>query len=375
VTPAGVLAGEVVIADGLIEAVGPDRRRRRGRAVELGDRWLVPGFIDTHVHGGGDAQCNSDDPDEIAAVARFHARHGTTSMLAAVVPSPSTELESSIRAIARATVFPGVLGIHLEGPFVNPRRRGAMDPAGFLAPDPALAERLLETGRGSVRMMTLAPELPGSVGLVRMLVARGVLASVGHSDATYEQTRAAVAAGARSATHLFNAMRPLDHREPGVIGAALDLPEVNCELICDGVHSDPVALRLVHRLKGTAGVRLVTDAIEAAGMPDGEYRLGRSAVTVAGGRAMLSDGSAIAGSTLTMDAAVRNVVRWLGVTVEQASAMTSPGPARVLGLEGRKGSIARGLDADLVVLDDELNVCATVIAGTPVFSTIPGLGA
>jgi N-acetylglucosamine-6-phosphate deacetylase len=248
-----------------------------------------------------------------------------------------------------------------------------MDQASFLEPDLAVAARLLEAGGGAVRMMTLAPELPGALELVEMLVSHGIVASIGHTDASYEQALAAVAAGARSATHLFNAMRPLAHREPGVVGAVLELPEVSCELICDGVHIDPVVLRLAHRAKGTAGVRLVTDAIEAAGMPDGEYRLGRAPVTVAGGRATLSGGGAIAGSTLTMDAAVRNAVRFLGVRVEDAVAMASGLPARLLGLERRKGAIAPGMDADLVVLDGELNVCAALIGGDPVMSTLDGL--
>ncbi|MBV9424489.1 MAG: amidohydrolase family protein, partial [Solirubrobacterales bacterium] len=240
---------------------------------------------------------------------------------------------------------------------------GALDPETFLDPDPAALARLLAAGAGSVRVMTFAPELPGAPELIDSLLRSGVVASLGHTDATYAQARAAVERGARAATHLFNAMRPLHHREPGVVGAALDLPEVSCELICDGIHVDPAALRLVLRVKGAGGARLVTDAMEAAGMPDGRYRLGRAEVIVTGGRARLAGGGPIAGSTLTMDVAVRNAIRFLDLSMDEASALASANPARLLGLGGRKGAISPGLDADLVVLDEELRVCGTLIAG------------
>ncbi len=238
-----------------------------------------------------------------------------------------------------------------------------MDPSVFLGPDERVLGRLLEAGGAAVRMMTLAPELPGALGLVERLARAGVIASIGHSDADYEQARAAVRAGARAATHLFNGMRPFHHREPGVLGAVLDLPEVSCELICDGLHVAPAALRLVYRAKGAAGVRLVTDATEAAGMPDGRYRLGSATVEVREGAVTLAGGSAIAGSTLTIDVAVSNAVRFLGITVEQAVALASANPARLLGLDDRKGALAVGMDADLVVLDQELLACGTVIGG------------
>jgi N-acetylglucosamine-6-phosphate deacetylase len=349
VTPSGTVPGEVVVADGRIVEVHPAPRGDPG--------WLVPGYVDLHVHGGGGAQCNTADPDEIAAVARFHATHGTTALLATTVAAPIDELEAALRAIAAT----GVLGAHLEGPFISRRRPGAMDPETFVDPDPRVLERLLAFG--GVRLMTLAPELPGALELIGLLVQAGVVASLGHSDATYVEAGAAVGAGARAATHLFNAMRPLHHREPGVAGAALDLPELSCELICDGVHADPAALRLAYRAKGLAGIRLATDATEAAGMPDGEYRLGRAAVMVRAGIARTAGGAALAGSTLTMDAAVRNAVRFLGLTVEEAVALASTNPARLLGLGDRKGAIAPGMDADLVVLDDALNVRATMIGG------------
>jgi N-acetylglucosamine-6-phosphate deacetylase len=361
VTPSGVIAGEVTVVGKRIAAVCAQPKRDRGEYVDLGALWLAPGFIDTHVHGGAGAQCNTADPDEVDAVAAFHAQHGTTALLATTVAAPLGELETSLAAISRSGAT--VLGAHLEGPFLSSRRPGAMDPAAFIDPEPAAIARLLRAGGGTLRMMTLAPELPGAPELVAALARADAIASLGHTEATYEQAEAAVAAGARSATHLFNAMGPLHHREPGIVGAALDLPQLSCELICDGVHVDPPALRLAHRAKGTDGMRLVTDAIQAAGMADGRYLLGLAAVDVSGGVARVHGGQSLAGSTLTMDAAVRNAVEFLDVPVPEAVAMGSLNPARLLGIADRKGAIAAGADADLVVLDGELRCRATMVAG------------
>lgn len=331
--------------------------------LELGESWLVPGYIDPHVHGGGGAQCNTSEPEEIAAVARFHARHGTTGLLATTAAAPVSELCAALEAINRRAV-PNLLGAHLEGPFLNAGQAGAMDPAYFLDPDPGALERLLAAGAGAVRAMTLAPELPGAIEVVRRLAEAGVVASIGHTNASDSDARAAVRAGARAATHVFNAMGTLHHRAPGAVGAALDLPEVSCELICDGVHVGPVAMRLLYRAKGALGTRLVTDASAAAGMPDGTYRLGSRSICVTDGCARTSgEGGTIAGSTLTMERAVQNAVRFLGVGIEEAILISSTNTARLLGLERRKGAIAAGLDADLVVLSETLAVEATMIAG------------
>jgi N-acetylglucosamine-6-phosphate deacetylase len=364
ITPSATVAGEVAIEGGRIDGVGP--LGTDDGVIDLGRLWLAPGYIDVHVHGGGGAQCNSSDRDEIAAVARFHVAHGTTALLATTVAAPPDELYAALGTIARSTGAGDgaeVLGTHLEGPFLSRRWPGAMDPATFLDPDAQTVERLLQASAGTLRLMTVAPELPGALELIVKLVEHGAIASVGHSDASYDQVRAAVAAGVRSATHTFNAMRPLHHREPGVLGAVLDLPEVSCELIGDGIHVSPAAMRLAYRAKGAAGIRLVTDAMQATGMPDGEYRLGTARVTVAGGRALVGGGDSIAGSTLTMDEAVRGAVRMLGLTVEDAVGLASANPARLLGLADRKGSIAAGLDADLIVLDEDLHVCAAIVAG------------
>ncbi len=378
-TPDGVLAGEVLIDAGRIVAVnaaegsggtgrvtGPGPAGEAGDALDLGRDWIVPGLIDLHVHGGGGAQFNTTDPDEITAAARFHARHGATGLLATTVSAPLADLAGALGAFARARAGPAgrlLLGVHLEGPFVSVSRPGAMDPATFLDPGDASVESLLAAGGDNVTMMTVAPELPGGLALIQRLTRAGIIASVGHSDASYEQTVAAVSAGVRAATHTFNAMAPFHHRRPGLLGAVLDLPEVSCELICDGVHADPAALRLAYRAKGPAAIRLVTDAISATGMADGDYRLGGVAVRAHAGRATVASGDSIAGSTLTIDAAVRNAVRFLGVELSEAVAMASANPARLLGLEHRKGAIAPGMDADLTVLDDDLNARATLVGG------------
>jgi len=369
VCPDGTQAGEVVVEHGRISSVSPvsnevnaRESREDSELVELGDRWLVPGYIDVHVHGGGGAQCNTSKAEEIAEVARFHARHGTTGLLATTVAAPVEDLCPALAAIAQCPA-PNLLGAHLEGPFLSRERPGAMDPGLFLDPDVGQLERLLAAGAGSIRLMTLAPELPGALELVQQLVRAGVVASIGHTSATDAEAREAVRAGATAATHVFNAMPPFHHRKPGAVGAVLDLQEVSCELICDGFHVDPVAMRLLYRAKGALGVRLVTDATAAAGMPDGQYRLGGRPVTVTGGRAVLADGESIAGSTLTMEAAVQNAVRFLGVPIAEAVLISSTNSARLLGLHGRKGAIAAGLDADLLVLNELLAVEATMVAG------------
>jgi N-acetylglucosamine-6-phosphate deacetylase len=367
ITPQGVVAGEVAIAGSRIASV--DQALAGPESVDLGDRWLAPGFIDTHVHGGAGAQCNTDDPAEVEAMAGFHAEHGTTAMLATTVAATVHELEAALRAIA-ACDSPTVFGAHLEGPFLSQERPGAMNPDTFITPDTAALARLMEAAGGVVRMMTLAPELPGSLELIGALIQENVVVSVGHSDARYDEVVAAARAGARSVTHTYNAMSPLHHREPGVVGAALDLAELNCELICDGIHVSPTALRLVMAAKGREGVRLVTDAMQAAGMADGSYRLGGADVEVVEGRATIAGGGAIAGSTLTMDAAVRSAVEFLNVSVADAVALASSSPARLLGLHDSKGSIAPGFDADLVVLDEGLRCSATMVGGTWVHGAV-----
>jgi N-acetylglucosamine-6-phosphate deacetylase len=352
----GERASWVAIAEGRIEAVGDGDPPPAAETVHLSGRLVVPGYVDLHVHGGDGAQFMSGDPEDCRRVARFHTRHGTTALLATTLTAPPDVLLAAVRGIAAADE-PAIVGAHLEGPWLSQSRRGAQDAATLRTPDPAELDALLAAG--PVRLVSLAPELPGALALIERIVAAGAVAGLAHTDATYEQATAGIDAGARHAIHVFNGMRPLHHREPGVVGAVLDRAEVTCEVIADGHHVHPAVVRLLTRAKGARGTVLVTDAIEATGRPDGDYLLGSEPVQVRGGRATTA-GGALAGSTLTMDAAVRNVCAW-GIPLADALEMASTTPAAVLGL--RKGRIAPGYDADLAVLDADLRPVATMVGG------------
>ncbi|OBG63280.1 N-acetylglucosamine-6-phosphate deacetylase [Mycobacterium sp. E1715] len=322
------------------------------------DGAVVPGFIDMHVHGGGGASYT--DGDGIAGAAEFHLRHGTTTTLASLVSTSPAELLAGVRALAEAARHGIVAGIHLEGPWLSRARCGAHDPALLRAPDPAEVDAALAAGGGAIRMVTLAPELPGADEAIRRFRDAGVVVAVGHTDATYEQVERAIAQGATVGTHLFNAMPPLHHREPGPALALLRDPGVTVELIADGVHVHPAVVDAVIAAAGPDRVALVTDAIAAAGRGDGPFRLGAVAVDVVSGVARVRGTSTIAGSTATMDALFRNVNAGAGLA---AAALTTSGtPARALGLE-RIGFLRSGYDANLVVLDGDLRVTAVMVAG------------
>ncbi|HUH06767.1 MAG TPA: N-acetylglucosamine-6-phosphate deacetylase [Egibacteraceae bacterium] len=369
VTPQQTLrSGWVLIRDGVIAEVGGGAPPPGVTAArDLGGSWVVPGFIDIHTHGGGGAWLSSPDSDEVRRAARFHLEHGTTRLLASIATAPEEQMLAAAATVADliaegdAAAAP-LVGIHFEGPFLSPARCGAQDPSALQTPDVALLDRLLAAGRGTVRTITIAPELPGGMDLVRRAVAAGVIPAVGHTDGAYADAIEAIDAGARLATHLFNAMPPLHHRSPGPIAALLHRREVVCEVVCDGVHLDPAIVRLIFASVGSARVALITDAIAAAGVGDGDYQFGRLRVTVEDGHARLAGGGAIAGSTLTMDAAFRRAVTEVGLSVEDAVVAASSTPARLLGLE-RAGSIAPGNDADLVILDDGLRVSGVLCRG------------
>lgn len=366
VTPARVLApgwlhldGDRVVAVG--EGVPP---ADSGDVVDLGDATVVPGFVDMHVHGGGGASFDTGTADAAATVAAAHLAHGTTSMAASLVTDTRDAMVRSVRELALA-VQDGVLaGVHLEGPWLSPNRSGAHQPGSLAEPDPASVEALLAAGDGAVRMVTLAPELTGGIDAVRCITAAGAVAAIGHTDATYDVAREALDAGASVGTHLFNAMRGLHHREPGPVGALLE-SEADVELIADGVHLHPAVLRTAFAAKPGRCV-LVTDAMAAAGAADGDYRLGPMAIEVRDGVARLAnDGSrqgAIAGSTLTMDAAVRYAVRVARLPLLDVVHAASTAPARVLGLDS-VGALEPGRRADVVVLDDGLAVVRVMRAG------------
>jgi N-acetylglucosamine-6-phosphate deacetylase len=327
---------------------------------------LAPGFIDLHVHGGGGGQVGPD-PNGVAAVAAFHARHGTTGLLATTVPASPEVLVDAVRAVAAVARRPQpdaaqVLGCHLEGPFVSPERPGALEVRHLRPPDPVELARLLDAGGGSVQMMVVAPELPGALDLIAAAADDGVVLSVGHTDATYAEAVAGFDRGARAATHVFNAMRPLHHREPGAAGAALTTSRVTVEIIADGIHVHPAVLRLAHAAKGPGRLALITDAMQAAGLGDGEYLLGDQTVTVADGQARTASGS-LAGSTLTMDRAVRVCVEQAGIPLIDALQMASSTPAALLGIGEVAGRLAPGAAANLVVLDEHLAAIGTMVGG------------
>ncbi len=374
-TPAEELEGSVLVLDGRIAQVGGEPPAGvEPRRLDLAGNWLIPGFIDLHVHGGGGAQFTSASVEQCLKAARVHAEHGTTSLLATTVTAAPEQLAQAVRAIARAAEADdgsgaALLGCHLEGPFLNPKRCGAMDPAWMRRPDRDELGGLIDAGGGCVKLVAVAPELPGALELVAFARDHGIIAAVGHSDATYEEANAAFDAGARHAIHLFNAMRPFHHREPGIVGAALERRGVSCELIADGHHVHPSALRLASAMKGTGGAALVTDAVEAAGMPDGSYRLGEAEIRVAGGRAVLADRDSLAGSTLTMDAAVRGAVELIGVPLPDAVTMATATPAKVIGLQDQLGRIAPGYRADMTVLDEGLGVRATIRRGEFIYGS------
>lgn len=373
-----VLADRVVergwleVRDGVISAVGEGAPPPHQVELAVEDGWrpvrtegrtIVPGFVDLHVHGGGGRRFEEGERGAVEEVLRLHRSHGTTTQLASLgSEQPEVMLASTARL--GSLVAEGLLaGIHLEGPFLSDIRRGAHDPKALRAPDPQLLAELLSAGHGAVRMVTVAPELPGGLGLVEAIVAGGSIAALGHTDATYSVAVDAIDAGARVATHLFNGMRPLKHRDPGVALAALQDERVIVEVINDGHHLADPTMRMSQRLAGSQRMAFVTDAIAAAGVGDGVYGLGDRQVRVEGGKAMLVDGSSLAGSSLTMDRALRRAVTTLGFSLVDAVRAASTVPARVIGLDSERGALAAGMRADLVVLDGELKVEAVMVGG------------
>ncbi len=362
----------MVLEDGCIASIAS----RPAGAVPAGaqvldfpEAILAPAFFDVHIHGAAGHDAMEATPEALAAMGRFLASRGTGSFLATTVTAPMDTTLRAVSGLAKLIVQEPTepaarpLGIHLEGPFLSHAKRGVHPPEFLLAPDIATFDKLFEAAEGQVRLMTLAPELPGAVELASYAARRGVRVSLGHSNATAAETRAAVAAGASSATHTFNAMRTLDHREPGILGEALTDDRLFAELICDGIHSVPEMARLWWRAKGPERAILVTDAMSAAGMPDGEYRLGGLTVQVAQGRAT-TDG-VLAGSVLTLDRALANFLKFTGATVEQGLRLLTRNPAAMTGFERETGRVIVGRPADLVVVSSEGSLEASFVNGRP----------
>lgn len=359
-TDSTVLAGaRVVLPTGTVEdgRVIVEGTRIAGsvpegaRTVDLPGHWVVPGFVDIHNHGGGGASFATGTAEDVLAGARTHREHGTTTVVASTVTGEMDFLARQAGLLSELVEQGELAGIHFEGPFISPCRKGAHSEGLLRDPDPAEVRKLLDAARGTAKMVTLATELPGGIESVRLLAEHGVIAAVGHTDATYEQTVEAIDAGATVATHLFNAMPAIGHRAPGPIAALLEDERVTVELINDGTHLHPAALELAYHHAGAGRVALITDAMDAAGAGDGQYQLGPLAVEVKDGVARLVEGGSIAGSTLTLDTAFHRAVTVDRIPVEDVVRSISANPARLLGLYDRVGSLDPGKDADLVVLD------------------------
>ncbi|MCE4558195.1 N-acetylglucosamine-6-phosphate deacetylase [Roseateles cellulosilyticus] len=358
VTPEGVIAGHLDIAAGRIASVSGSPIDA-SRAGEGGCAVLLPGFIDTHVHGGG-GRDTMEGGDAIATIARRHARHGTTALLATTMTAPLGDIEAALRALGpvcreRAAQSARVLGVHLEGPYINPGRLGAQ-PAHATAA--TLAEVLRLNDLAPIKVLTLAPEVPGHLALIGPLRDAGIRVQIGHSNGSYDDGVAALRAGAAGFTHLFNAMSALHHREPGMVGAALAHAE-HAEFIPDLLHVHPGAIRAA--LRCIPGLFCVTDSTAAAGMPDGDYRLGEHTVQKCLGGVRLADGT-LAGSALTMDQALRNLVQRLGLPLTDAVRRVSTAAAEYLGLADR-GRLTAGAVADVVVMDEALAVQRVFVEG------------
>ena len=355
----------ILIRDGVIESVAP----RSGVSLPAGaveitamDKLAVPGFLDVHIHGAGGHDVMEGTETALKTVAHTIARHGTTSFVATTVTASAEDICRASEGIAgyiaqqrqACESKAEVLGIHFEGPFLSSVRRG-VHPREFLKlPSAELLEKFLDAAKGQAQILTIAPELLGAMPCIDAARQAGLVVAIGHTDATYEQARAAIARGAHHAVHVYNAMRPFSHRDSGVIGAVLTTPDVTAELIADGIHVDETAMRLLLKAKGAGSVILVSDGISATGMPDGNYTLGTFKVTVSGGVCRGAEGK-LAGSTLTLDRALRNIVN-LGIPLGDALRMLTLNPATLLGIEFKKGSLRTGADADLLLLDHALNV-------------------
>jgi len=349
--------GWIEVGHGVVVAVGrgvPPRQAER----DLGAVTVVPGFVDTHLHGGAGANFSAAVASETAAAVELHRRHGSTTLIASLVTAGPDELLRQVRGLADDVRAGLIDGIHLEGPWLSAARCGAHQPSLMRDPDPDEIDRVLAAGAGTIRMVTIAPERNGAIPAIRQLVDAGVVVAVGHTEATYEQTRAAISAGATVGTHLFNAMRPIDRREPGPVIALLEESSVTVEIITDGVHVAPAIYRYVAMSAGIDRVSLITDAMAATGMSDGVYHLGPLAVDVVDGVARVAGSDTIAGSTATMDRVFRFAVAHAGLTPDaallQAVRQSSINAARALGLPS--SGLTSGADADLVVLDGDLAV-------------------
>jgi N-acetylglucosamine-6-phosphate deacetylase len=374
-TPYEVISDAVIVLQGSrISAVGQRGKivlPRGAREIKMPGKTVVPGFVDVHIHGAGGRDVMEGTAEALEIITATVALHGTTSFVATTVTASEIETRDSVKGIAQFILNSGqcaarelsaeILGIHFEGPFISKVRRGVHPAEWILAPSTEFLAQMLKDARGTAQILTLAPELPGALELIAAARQAGLVVSMGHTDANYEQALAAIHAGASHAAHVFNAMRPFSHRGTGVIGAVMTSPNVSAELIADGIHVDEAAMRMLLDMKTPERVILVSDGTSATSMPDGKYRLGNFDVKVKDGVCRNKEGK-LAGSTLTLDRALRNMVA-MGVPLVSALRMMTANPARQIGLGTRKGVLAEGADADLVFLDDKLEITDVMTRG------------
>ena len=361
---------ELLWRDGVIRQIGQALPRPEGVQVLDGNGLCaVPGFIDVHTHGAAGVDVNAADEQGLRTIAAFFASRGVTAWNASVLTDTREQTLLAIGRVRQVCAQRGcgaqLLGVHLEGPFLSPAHKGAMPEWLLQKGSPELARCYADAAGEALRYITLAPEVEGVEALIPFFQERAAVA-LGHSGAGYEQSMRAIAGGARAATHMFNGMQPLHHRDPGLIGAALE-SDIYCEAICDGRHLHPGTVRMLLKCKGWNRVVAITDSIMAAGLPDGQYRLGVNDVTVRGDDAFLADGNTRAGSTLTMDKALKNLMAFTGQPMERVLPLLTENPARLLRVDGQKGRLAEGMDADIALLDEDCCVRATYVQGECVY--------
>ncbi|HEY0827225.1 MAG TPA: N-acetylglucosamine-6-phosphate deacetylase [Bacilli bacterium] len=346
---------------------GPAEQIFNGLVVDAQEGWLLPGFIDIHVHGGNGSDFMEAGISSLDQITQFHGRHGTTAMLATTVTASKQDIEQVLSAVHQyqQTPMPNaqLFGVHLEGPFLSPKWPGAQNPAYIVKPNLEWMDKWIGQYPDLIRMVTLAPETDGAMELIRLLHQHRIIPACGHSDANYKTMLEAQENGLCHAVHTFNAMTPLHHREPGTVGAILTTDSISAEVIADGHHVHPAVIRMMSKLKTAQNMILITDAISAAGLGDGDYELGGLKVYVKEGTARLKSTNSLAGSTLTMIQAFKYMVQQVGLSISQASEMASGNPAKLLGIDSMTGSIAAGKQADLVFVSTNFDICHVWVKG------------